>query len=403
MQISKGGFGTIAPVQWSSPTQSLPMLRLFGLQVANASREAALDWLSTRIERGERTRVAFLNAHCVNVAARDANYRKALTTTDALLPDGSGIALATRMQRSRLVANLNGTDLVPALCERLARSGHSVFLFGGEVGVAADAGRALQAQYPGLKIAGTQHGFFNKTDEQLVINKINASGASLLLVAMGVPRQDAWLAQHADELSPTMTMGVGALLDFMAGRVSRAPLALRKIGQEWIWRLAQEPKRMFKRYVLGNPAFIARAVVDALPIDEDHIASFDAAAKRGFDLAITSCALLLLSPLLLLVAALVKATSPGAVLHEQIMIGQDGVPFGMLTFRVTEGSADNSHFTLIGELLCKTGLEELPQLWNVLRGDMSLIGPRPQLPSEVARYLPQQYRQLAAKPGLTNL
>ena len=426
MQISKSGFGTIAPVLWSSHATHLPAMRMFGLTVTNASKEAALDWISGRVFTGERTRIAFLNAHCANVAASDATYREALATTDALLPDGSGIALAARLHRTRLAANLNGTDLVPALCERLAYTGHSVFLLGGRPGVAEDAALKLQADYPGLAIAGSHHGFLTEANEAATIREINASGASVILVAMGVPMQDSWLARVAPQLRPAVSIGVGALFDFLAGKVSRAPQALRSTGLEWTWRLAQEPARMWRRYIVGNPLFVARAVIDASRIDADRLARADQTAKRCFDLLATGCGMLLLAPLLLMVAGLVKLTSAGPAFYRQTRIGQDGVPFSMYKFRSMYIDADarraalvagNEHgsagvtfkikndprITALGRFLRKSSIDELPQLWNVLKGDMSLVGPRPQLPGEVAQYKVSHFGRLAAKPGLTCL
>ena len=431
MQISKAGLGRFLPALASSRAMALPTLKLFGLELANVRREAALNWLVDRLDAGERTRVGFVNAHCVNVMAGNAAYRQALAGCDALLPDGSGIALAARLHRTRLAANLNGTDLVPALCARLAGTEHSVFLLGGVPGVADEASQALQAQCPGLAIAGTHHGYFGATEEADIIRRINASGATMLIVAMGVPKQDLWLARVAPQLRPTLSLGVGALLDFLANRVSRAPLLLRRNGLEWTWRLAQEPKRMWQRYILGNPLFVARAVADAtlpgatLP-GAAALRRADEAAKRGLDLVATGLGLLLLSPLLLGVALAVKATSPGPAFYRQTRIGQNGVPFRMIKFRSMFIDAEarraallaaNAHgeagitfkmrrdprVTKLGRLLRKSSIDELPQLWNVLRGDMSLVGPRPQLPGEVLRYTPDQFARLAAKPGITCL
>ncbi|HNW79296.1 MAG TPA: WecB/TagA/CpsF family glycosyltransferase, partial [Candidatus Competibacteraceae bacterium] len=111
---------------------------------------------------------------------------------------------------------------------------------------------------PGLVIAGTQHGYFSPAEEGEIIARINASGAGVLLVAFGVPRQELWLAEHHEVLLPPVRMGVGGLFDFYSGRIPRAPLWLREIGLEWVWRLIQEPGRMWRRYILGNPLFLYR-------------------------------------------------------------------------------------------------------------------------------------------------
>ncbi len=410
----------------SGTRSALPVLAMFGLPVVNATERDALDWLCARLHDGVRTRVAFLNAHCVNLADADVTYRAALEEADAILPDGSGLALAARMRGRKIRANLNGTDLVPALARRLASGGQSVFLLGGMPGIADDAAAALRRACPDLIVAGTQHGFFSKDEERGVIDAINRSGADVVLVAMGVPRQDVWLRNAAPRLNAKLTFGVGGLFDFLSGRIPRAPEALRRYGLEWTYRLYQEPRRMWRRYIAGNPAFMLRAAKDALPARREVIQTADLAAKRVIDIVGASVGLLLGAPLFLGVAALVRLTTPGPAFLKQTRVGQDGRTFGLFKFRSMYIDADarraaleaqNQHgadgitfklkrdprVTPIGRLLRKSSIDELPQLWNVLMGDMSLVGPRPPLPAEVARYTPAQRRRLAAKPGLTCL
>jgi exopolysaccharide biosynthesis WecB/TagA/CpsF family protein len=410
-----------------SPTlPPLPSIDLFGLPVANAPMAQALDWLCVRLARGERTHVAFLNAHCVNVAAAQADYRAVLEATDVILPDGSGISLAARLQGERLIANLNGTDLVPQLCARLSDSGQSIYLLGGKPGVAQTVAEALRRSFPELRIAGTQHGYFRPDDEDDVIAAINASGADVVLAAMGVPLQETWLHRVGVRLTATMRIGVGGCFDFISGSIPRAPVALRRMGLEWIYRLYQEPLRMWQRYIVGNPAFVFRAAVDALPSSGEALHRFDLALKRLIDISGAAVGLMIALPLFLVVALMIRATSPGPALLRQTRIGKDGKPFALFKFRSMYVDAEarraaleqqNQHgvdgvtfklrrdprVTAVGRLLRRSSIDEMPQLWNVLIGDMSLVGPRPPLPAEVARYLPRQHRRLEAKPGLTCL
>lgn len=236
------------------------LIRLFGLPLLSSTPKHAVEVLLGR----EKCRAAFVNAHCINVAYNNHAYRNALESADLLLPDGAGIDLAARWQGTPLAANLNGTDLCPMLLAEAARRGLSVFLLGGQAGVAEGAANALSRTLPELRIAGTLDGFV-QADPGMAIPAINDSGADILLVAMGVPLQDLWLAQHADALRPRLVMGVGALFDFLAGRVRRAPLWIRRIRMEWVWRLAMEPRRMFGRYVIGNIVFLWRARCAARP------------------------------------------------------------------------------------------------------------------------------------------
>lgn len=402
------------------PLETVP---LFGLPVANLSMENAVAWLAGRIEHDVRTRVAFINAHCVNVAVRSSSYRSALNEADIVLPDGSGIALAARLRGVSLRANLNGTDLVPLLCQELADQGRSVFLLGGREGVADAAAAALRLAIPELRIAGSRDGYFEADEEDAVIAEINASDASLVLVAMGVPLQETWLHRVAPKLNATMTMGVGGLFDFLSGRIPRAGQTLRGMGLEWTYRLYQEPSRMWRRYIVGNPAFVGRAVIDAAPA---MLNGLDLMLKRLIDVIGAGVGLLLAAPLFLIVAIAIRATTPGSALLKQTRVGQNGKTFALYKFRsmyidaearraelekLNQHGADGVTFKLrrdprvtpIGRLLRKSSIDELPQLWNILIGDMSLVGPRPPLPAEVAKYRPEERRRLAAKPGLTCL
>jgi exopolysaccharide biosynthesis WecB/TagA/CpsF family protein len=410
----------------SSALPALDRTDLMGLAVVNESVSATLDWLCAKLDAEEPVRVAFLNAHCVNVAGRSPQYRRALSTAHAVLPDGSGIALALKIRGETLRANLNGTDLIPALCKRLAGSQHSVFLLGGRPGIAAAAAESLQAMAPGLRIAGTRDGYFAADAEDALIREVNASGADVVLVAMGVPAQDLWLERNAARLRATLTFGVGGLFDFLSGRIPRAPRLLRRLGLEWTYRLYQEPGRMWRRYLLGNPEFLARALKHGLPSPTSAAVAMDLTAKRMLDIAVAATGIALLSPVLLTVAAAIRMGSKGPAILRQTRIGENGAPFTLYKFRSMYHDAakrravllvDNTHgedavtfkikrdprVTPIGRLLRRSSIDELPQLLNVLNGTMSLVGPRPPLPAEVVRYTADHRRRLSGKPGITCL
>ncbi|MBB93406.1 MAG: UDP-phosphate galactose phosphotransferase [Rhodobacteraceae bacterium] len=399
-----------------SATDLLPRRSLMGVSLVDASAPAVIAAL---LSPGKRSRVAFLNAHCSNVAAQDAVYADALATADMVLPDGIGVELGLRMRGQHLTENLNGTDFTPALLAEAASRGMSVYLLGGQPGVAEGAARTLCARIPGLRVAGTRDGFAGMADTDATIADINASGADILLVALGVPAQDLWLARHVDRLAPRLTLGVGALLDFLAGRVTRAPGLVRKARCEWLWRLAMEPRRMARRYIMGNPLFLARAAGSAVAAVEPV-----AVLGRALDIAVSGAALVMLAPLLALTALAVRLDSPGPVLFRQIRVGRDGQPFTMVKFRSMRTDAEalradveagsdrdglcfkarrDPRITRVGRVLRRFSIDELPQILNVLRGDMSLVGPRPALPAEVAAYPDRALARLAVKPGLTGI
>ncbi|MGR3376698.1 WecB/TagA/CpsF family glycosyltransferase [Salipiger abyssi] len=393
----------------------LPKRPILGLPVVNATTEATVNALLSGAARS----VFFFNAHCANLRAGNREYADALTRADMVLPDGIGVELAARMTGGGLAENLNGTDFTPALLTEAARRGMSVFLFGAQPGTAEKAAVTLAARIPGLRIAGTLDGYDGAADPEAAIARINTSDADILLVAMGVPMQELWIDRHLPELRPRLVLGVGALFDFLAGNVRRAPAAVRKARLEWGWRLMQEPRRLAKRYLIGNGTFLARASLHAL-----RVAGREAVAKRALDMALSAALLVMLAPVLLLVAALIRLESKGPALFHQQRVGRDGRAFTILKFRTMHTDAEarlaairaqsdrqgicfksrhDPRVTRVGRFLRRYSVDELPQILNVFKGDMSLVGPRPALPSEVAAYPAAALERLKARPGITGL
>lgn len=380
--------------------------------------DTSANAISALLASGKR-RVYFMNAHCCNVAASDRQYAAAVESADLLLPDGVGIHFAAKMTGQTLTANLNGTDLIPVLLKEASLRGKSVYLFGGKPGTAEAAAHNLTKTIPNLKIAGTRDGYDGAANDEVVIDAINASGADIVLVALGVPRQELWLHRNAAYLNAGLTMGVGAAFDFFAGNVRRAPSWVRKARSEWVWRLAQEPRRLASRYLIGNGTFLGRAFVSTL-----RQKSGVAVARRVLDVAVASSAMILLSPLLAATAIAIKLDSQGPVLFKQTRIGQDGKPFDFYKFRsmtkdaearrasvltnsdrggICFKSRNDPRITRVGKFIRRFSIDELPQIYNVLRGEMAIVGPRPALPCEVAEYPMRAMGRLAIKPGITGV
>ncbi len=397
-------------------SSTLPTHSLFSMDLLNAEQTEAVSMLLG----GTKKRVAFINADCVNQAATNEDYRTALSKMDALLPDGSGLALAARMIGKRFTSNLNGTDLFPVICEEARRTGKSIFFLGGKPGIAQAAAQSAQGKYPGLVIAGFEHGYFDTQSEAAVVARINASKADILLVAMGVPAQEAFITRHSDTLTPSVCMGVGGLFDFVSNNIPRAPKVVRAWGVEWVWRLACEPRRLAKRYLIGNPLFILRAARNAMP---QKISAYRL-GKRTLDLLISGTALALLSPFFFATSLAIRAESKGDAFFTQTRIGENGQPFKMIKFRSMHPDAEarlaqirkdsdrddvcfkmtnDPRVTRMGKILRTTSMDELPQLINVLKGEMSLVGPRPALPAEVNRYSERENERLKGAPGITCL
>lgn len=372
----------------------------------------------SRILATGRRHVAFLNAHCANVAAANPHYAAALERAGLVLSDGIGVELAAKLQGTRIRENLNGTDLVPKLLSEAAQRGKSVYLLGGKPGTAERAAEALQRRIPNLKIAGTRDGY-QGAEDQAAVMQINASKADILLVAMGVPMQELWIDRNFNRLETQICLSVGGLFDFLAGNVSRAPTWVRSLRSEWVWRLMMEPRRMAKRYLIGNLTFLIRAAVW-----NDRQSTPTLTGKRLMDITLSLGGLLVLGPLLLILMLAIRIESKGSPIFKQVRIGADGKRFTLYKLRsmakdsetrraallaksdrdgVCFKAKNDPRITRVGRFIRRYSLDELPQIVNVLKGDMSVVGPRPALPQEVAAYPQKALNRLRVKPGLTGV
>ncbi len=234
-------------------------INLLDVEFDNISMKQAIDAFAKDIAAAEQKKVYFVNSDCFNKTVNDKNYLELLRKGDYILPDGIGVLLACKMLKLGLKENVNGTDLLPFLCEMALSNDYSVFLFGARPGVAALTRQKLKEVYPSLRILGERDGYFSDAmAEKELINKLNVLKPDILLVALGVPAQEKWIAGHCDELACRLMLGVGGLFDFYSGNIKRAPRWLREIGLEWLFRAAMEPVKKFKRYALGNYLFLWR-------------------------------------------------------------------------------------------------------------------------------------------------
>ena len=199
--------------------------------------------------------VNFLNAHCFNIAQSDSDYHRALLDGTYLLNDGVGVAIGARLLGFEFKENLNGTDLIPKIIGLMASYNKKIFLLGAKKAVVEKAGSVISLAYPGIEVVGCQDGYFKDSAE--VIEQINQSQADMVLVCMGVPKQEVWVAEHSSKLNHArLIVSGGAVLDFLTGEVARAPSWWRRTGFEWFFRFLQEPRRLFKRYTFGNITFL---------------------------------------------------------------------------------------------------------------------------------------------------
>ncbi|MBQ7737257.1 MAG: WecB/TagA/CpsF family glycosyltransferase [Oscillospiraceae bacterium] len=213
---------------------------ILGVRFDALTLSEAAEAAGAMLDRGEGGTVVTANPEIVLRTRKDEAYRQAVNGADLVLADGVGDLLAARILGTPLPERVTGADLTPLLLQRLARTGGGVFLYGGKPGVAERAGENLRAACPGLRIAGTENGYIQ--DETALLRRLETDPPPLLLLGLGAPRQELWMAQN--RRLPSVMIGVGGLLDVFAGDVDRAPASWRKLGLEWLYRLAQEPRRL---------------------------------------------------------------------------------------------------------------------------------------------------------------
>lgn len=234
------------------------VVTIFGVNLGVWTSQTALKKIEELLSEGGTHHLFFVNAHTLNLAYSDPDYRSTLNSADFVLNDGIGVEIAARLFGVRFHENLVGTNFLPKLCA-LAQDRHfSLFLLGSKPGVAESAATRLQASFPGLEVVGTHHGYFGQEEGRRVIRAIQQACPDILLVGFGNPLQEKWIVRHQGELGIPLCVGVGAFIDFAAGRIRRAPHWARRARMEWLFRLILEPRRLWRRYILGNPKFLWR-------------------------------------------------------------------------------------------------------------------------------------------------
>jgi N-acetylglucosaminyldiphosphoundecaprenol N-acetyl-beta-D-mannosaminyltransferase len=236
-----------------------PPRRIDGLPVHPVRLAELIAWLAEAAGRPERSTVFYANVHAANLARRDAAFRAAFERADLVFCDGQGLRLAAALLGQPLPERFTPPDWIDRLAAVCAAQGEGLFLLGGRPGVAEQAAATLRARHPGLRTAA-HHGYFlaSPADEAAAIAAVRAFRPGVLLVGLGMPLQERWLLERRDELDAAVALTVGALFDYLAGTVRRGPRWLTDRGFEWLCRLWYEPRRLWRRYLLGNPAFFLR-------------------------------------------------------------------------------------------------------------------------------------------------
>lgn len=234
-------------------------VNLLGTPIDNITMEKTIFSIENFIREGIAKSVLIPNVDCLIKLLNDSDFKEAYDHCDLVLPDGHPLLWAGRFLGTPFKEKVPGSDLLPRFCEVSAEKGYRLFFLGAGPGVAQKAAEILQKKNPGLQVVGTYsppYGFENdERENQKIVKMIREARPDVLFVALGAPKQEKWIYKYKDQYQVPVSIGVGASFDFVAGKVKRAPRWMTDHGLEWLWRMIQEPKRLWKRYLIDDIPF----------------------------------------------------------------------------------------------------------------------------------------------------
>lgn len=235
-------------------------INILGIVLDRLDYDEAVNRVEAFLESQGLKTIVTPNAEIIMAAQTDEELKNAVNSADLRFPDGIGVVLASKIIGKPLCGRTAGYDLMERILDMASRRNLSVFLLGGKPKVADEASANIKVRFLGIKIAGTHHGYFNDSEEKVIVDMINKSNADILLVAMGAPRQEFFMSKNRLGLRCSIAMGVGGSLDVLAGRVRRAPVIMQKAGLEWLYRLLTQPSRIKRMSVL--PLFLIKVMLN---------------------------------------------------------------------------------------------------------------------------------------------
>lgn len=229
-----------------------PPAWLFDVRIDAALLTGVLRFVTECIHSGSRTTLLYVNVHCLNLARADSRYRDILNRAQVVYCDGTGVRLAAWLTGQKLPERMTGADWIWDLASLCVVQSFSLYLLGGEDGLADAAAITLLQRHPRLRIAGCGTGYGL---DPASVRRVNAARPDIVLIGLGSPKQEKWIAAHRDQIDAPVVWAVGALFGFVSGRIPRGPRWLTEHGFEWLCRLATEPRKLWRRYLIGNPQF----------------------------------------------------------------------------------------------------------------------------------------------------
>jgi len=247
---------------------------ILGVGISAITMQDALAQISRWIETKDRHYVSVCTVHTVMECQRDPTMRRAVNQAGLATPDGMPLVWLNKWQNHEHVSRVYGPDLVLALCELSVKRGYSHYFYGGAEEVPALLAEALQDRFPGLNVAGAYSPPFRpltEAEDAEIVERINQAAPDIVWVGLGTPKQDLWMAGHWQRLTASVLIGVGAAFDFHTGRIPQAPAWMQRNGLEWLFRLLQEPRRLWRRYLIYNPLFIMSVLMQAVGLRRYHL------------------------------------------------------------------------------------------------------------------------------------
>lgn len=231
---------------------------ILGVMVDNVTMSEAVAKLSGYIGTNGAHMVVTPNAEILKMCDEDSALKAAVNAADFVSPDGVGVLYAAKILGTPIKEKVAGCELGLNLLYEAAKKGAGLFLFGAKPGVAEDCAKKLKEKVPGLIISGTRDGYFKPEDNESIVNMINDSGASILWVCLGAPKQELWMTEHKDKLKVDVMLGLGGSIDLYAGNVKRAPKLMIKLKCEWLYRLIKEPYRLGRMMKIPKVLVLAK-------------------------------------------------------------------------------------------------------------------------------------------------
>jgi len=240
-------------------------VNILGVGVSAINLAGSLDQLQDWVTQRQGNYVCVTGVHGIMESRRDRKLREIHNRAGMVTPDGMPLVWLSRLRGFKAVGRVYGPDLMLAACERSMTGGWRHFFYGGGPGIADRLVQRLQSRFPGLRVAGIATPPFRaltREEDDEAIELINGARPDLVWVGISTPRQEYWIAEHVDRLSPAILIGCGAAFDFNSGAKRQAPAWIQRSGLEWGFRLMSEPRRLWKRYLLNNPLFVGLVVLE---------------------------------------------------------------------------------------------------------------------------------------------